>query len=116
MGDMRRPRVWVGGLAIAAAVAAGFGLGRLTGADDDSAQGYVAFEATVESVEADGRRACLVPLDPVVLERLGGPYCGRVFVPDGRRVDDAVRWHVESFRALAADDESVEVMVLSPAS
>jgi hypothetical protein len=93
--------------------------GWFLGAEDDPARvDHDPFEATVETVDDDGRRACLAPMDPTVLEDLGGSVCGQIFLAAGTDTSQGarvrVRWFTTSDPVGGGDEETVETFVLEP--
>jgi hypothetical protein len=100
--------------ALLAALALGFGLGRVDTGGGVEVPPYREFDAVVDSIEPDGLRGCLSPVDPALLQRLG-PVCGRLFQAAGLSVSPARRVHVEWFAVVTRDEgEAVDAMVLSP--
>ncbi len=106
---------WAMGLGLLLALLCG-GVGGWTLAQSQvgpQTPGFVAFEARVDSLEPDGLRACLSPLDPTLLERYG-QICGRIYLDDGLEVASSQRVHVGWFSVVTREgSESVEAMVLS---
>ena len=121
---MRRVNQTVARPALAVTGAAVLGLlcgigGWFLGADDDPARvDHDPFEAIVETVDDDGRRGCLAPVDPTALENLGGPVCGQIFLAAGTDSSKGarvrVRWFTTSAPVGGGDEETVETFVLEP--
>lgn len=111
-----RPRAATA-LGLVVALLAGTALGWLVadlGEDRPYAPGQTEFDATVDSLDPDGTRGCVSPLDPTLLDRFGGPVCGRLFVSPGTQVAPARRVHVEWFSVVTREDgESIEALLLS---
>lgn len=107
---------WAMGLGLLMALLSG-GVGGWTlaqGQGGPEAPGFVEFDARVDSLEPDGLRACVSPLDPTLLERYG-QICGRIYLDVGLEVAPSQRVHVGWFSTVTREEaESVEAMVLSP--
>ncbi len=112
----RRPALAVAGVVLFGLIC-GVG-GWFIGADGSAPVDHDRFEATVETVDDDGRRACLAPVDPTVLESLGGSVCGQIFVAAGTDASQgarvSVRWFTTNSPAGGGDEENVETFVLEP--
>ena len=79
---------------------------------------HAPFEARVETVNDDGRRGCLAPVNPTVLENLGGSVCGQIFVAAGTDTSQGarvlVRWFTTNAPVGGSEDENVETFILEP--
>ncbi|MCD4534059.1 hypothetical protein LRP67_08210 [Nocardioides sp. cx-169] len=77
---------------------------------------HAPFEARVESVNEGGLRGCLAPVEPTVLENLGGSVCGQIFIAAGtdtsRGARVLVRWFTTNAPVGGREDENVETFVL----
>jgi hypothetical protein len=83
--------------------------------DEPVSSGRPAFEAFVESVREDGREACLAPVDPTLLQDLGGSVCGQIFIAPGTDASQDARVRVRWFTTVGEpDDQTVETFVLEP--
>lgn len=91
--------------------------GWFIGAEDEPASvDHAPFEARVETVDDGGRRGCLAPVDPTVLENLGGSVCGQIFLAAGTDASQGarvrVRWFTTNAPVGGGEDENVETFVL----
>lgn len=111
---LARPVLAVGGVVLLGLIC-GIG-GWFIGAGDDPASfDHDSFEAIVESVDDDGRTGCLAPVDPTVLENLGGSVCGQIFLAAGTDASRGARVRVRWFTMEGSEDEqSIETFVLEP--
>ncbi len=115
-GTTRGTTTWALGLALLCAMLCGAvgGWALAQSHAGPEAPGFVELDARVDSVEPDGLRACVSPLDPTLLERYG-QICGRIYRDPGVDVASSQRMHVGWFSVVTREgSESVEAMVLSP--
>ena len=86
--------------------------------DEPASTDHASFEATVETVDDDGRRGCLAPVNPSVLEDFGGSVCGQIFLAAGTDASQGsrvrVRWFTTDAPVGGGEDENVETFVLEP--
>ena len=112
-----RPALAVIGIALVGLIC-GIG-GWFIGAEDAPATvDHDLFEAIVETVDDDGGRGCLEPVEPTVLEDLGGSVCGQIFLAAGTVASQGARVRVRCFTTNApvggGEEENVETFVLEP--
>ena len=115
----RRPAIAATGIGLLGLIC-GIG-GWFIGADDGPASDdHASFEATVESVDGEGRRGCLAPVNPSVLEAFGGSVCGQIFLAAGTDASQGsrvrVRWFTTDAPVGGGENENVETFVLEPSS
>lgn len=72
-------------------------------------------EVVIESVKADGRKACLRPVDPTVVDQVGGSVCAQIFVAPGTNASKGDRVQMRWFSTTGAEGEQPdEAFLLSP--
>lgn len=115
----RRPAIAVTGIVFLGLIC-GIGGWFIGAGDDPASNDHAPFEATVETVDDGGRRGCLAPVNPSVLEDFGGSVCGQILVAAGTDASQGSRVRVRWFTTFApvggGENETVETFVLEPSS